>query len=159
MYLDEFVGMKLPERDWIKVTEARTFIETGNWAYQKANAGVDEKNEQAMFIFPAIVNLSFALELYLKSYFKGHKGGHHLTELFKDLPEEIQKIVIAALVEHGVVSSKEDLLSRLDIIKNIFIESRYFYEQGNMEINVEFLNIFLKAISTLDVLWDGNKEE
>ncbi len=162
MNFNDFVGMQLPERDWAKVLETKAFIVVGKEAYETAGIGVKEQNkEKAMFIIPTIVNLSFAIELYMKSYINKKIENHYLDGLFKEMPEKIQNLLIAELIENHGVTSAEEFNQKLKDVRRVFIDWRYFYEhkESQMVIDLEFLNLLLFAISSLDVLWENDDYE
>ncbi len=95
------------------------------------------KNSFEMLMLPAIVNLSFAAELYLK-YLIEQKGekvkGHNLKKLFNNLEEE-HKICIISIFDK-IQNNKQDRMKKvpsnvaekLNIKKHLDLIEKNFYK-------------------------------
>ena len=95
---------------------------------------------------PAIVCFAFSVEMYLKllcvlstgSYTKGHK----LDDIFRSLPEEFQKNLIAKYVNTNFETD-------ISNVSNAFIEWRYEHEYEALTINPQLLINIASACHTL----------
>lgn len=103
---------------------------------------------------PAIVNASFACELYIKSMISDRTFEHNLKNLFDLLPKETQNTISNSvndkLAEHPVYNFEYCLENAADV----FIDWRYIYEDCHTEgfygsyIN-EYLMFFEKLLPIL----------
>lgn len=161
MELFDLVGMLLPTRDIKKWAEADAFYEIG----QNIEIQVQEflkNNDELMnniYIIPAIVNLAFSCELYLKGFFQGKKEGHYLHLLFNEIPEVIRNVIKLECIRNGVATSGEAFDARLMNISNAFAEWRYFYEEdkSNLTLDLYFLKIFSFCLHELKTLYEDSE--
>lgn len=86
------------------------------------------------------VNISFACKLFLKALKKilGFKvpRGHNLFDLFKSLDDSIKSMIINVVscdyeYEKGSGLNQEHFLEALEIVKDWFVEQRYWFEQNH----------------------------
>ncbi len=90
------------------------------------------------FLFPFVVNLTFACELYLKSIMMSISEDnefvktHDLLILFNNLGDDkIKAVLQESFEEHG-----QDLLIFLVYHKNHFIDFRYAFEDNDKQLSV-----------------------
>lgn len=116
-----------------------------------------EKIGNAPYPYAYIVNISFSIELFIKSlnvtYKASFKEGtpwaesyemtvhtkdrrHSLLNLFNNLPEETQ----VELKKLYLLECNIELLDDLDQIKDAFLDYRYIYEKGSHSINLGALS-------------------
>jgi hypothetical protein len=106
-------------------------------------------------LLPIYANSAFALELYLKSlnatetyipfsaegagipvfkaFLKVNKKGHELIVQFDDLDGAFQEGLQAAYVEKPVVVGKLGVRDALEVYDNLFVLSRYGFENDSFE--------------------------
>jgi hypothetical protein len=81
---------------------------------------------------PAIVNIAFASELYLKAYLvatgSGWSKGHEVRKLFERLKPDAKKALFVHLYGNGVENTEANVLRRLDHNNKAFEVFRYFHE-------------------------------
>ncbi|MEX3839780.1 hypothetical protein [Paraburkholderia sp. BR10882] len=133
--------------------QALAFANTSAYLYDK-----DLKNEprNGLSAAPFVVNISFAIELYVKTLGRIHGSslkGHNLLALFDALPAParvaIEKATPAATAQHAVDGrpTARDCLARLN---GVFVEWRYLYEKPNSkEVKIQ------EAIFVAHVLHDA----
>ena len=99
----------------------------------------------AFYTFPAVMNLAFACELYLKAICikngVSFDKSHALDRLFSDLPDAIRKQLsdnFEAKVKYKV-SFKETIENH----SNAFIRWRYAYEDKNRDVEAYPDNLLL----------------
>ncbi|MEI3180993.1 MAG: hypothetical protein V8S93_10665 [Lachnospiraceae bacterium] len=162
---DEKIRIEIPYIDKRVTLSARAFGRVGMYAYKQSSNGVNEKNsERAMAVLPAIVNLSLSCELYFKSYLSEEsrkKDKHYLDELFEDLPKDIQKIIIARMIDEKIVNSAEEFNQKLKNMRKAFIEWRYYYELlgKQKEIDLQFLICLADTLVRLEACFENEKVE
>ena len=90
------------------------------------------------FLFPFVVNITFACELYLKSIMMSISEDnefvktHDLLILFNNLGDDkIKDVLQKSFEEHG-----KDLLIFLEHHKNHFIDFRYAFEDNDKQLSV-----------------------
>lgn len=143
---------KIPRNDYtFCFNAANAFLDIGQYADHldktAANVAILFVGD-AFYALPAIVNATFACELYLKALNSvaadaPGKNGHKLTNLFSSLPEECKNRLREAFCKevHGRVS----LDDTLEIHSNAFSEWRYAYEPQNCHIEAYPDNLFAAA--------------
>ena len=99
---------------------------------------------------PAIVNGSFAIELYLKSMIeKKNIKDHNLYFLFNCLDESMKSKIIRE-IEPQLINERLKFDEALMKISDSFIYWRYIYEKDNfgigLNITLKLLNIFIEVI-------------
>jgi len=111
---------------------------------------------EAYWAIPAIINLSFACELYLKRLaliYNCEKGGalhtHDLGKLFDDLPKELQKQAEDKFAQK--TPYKTTLSDTLLIHANSFDNWRYIYEPQNQNSEAYIENLLLAAKVLQDI--------
>jgi len=116
-----------------------------------------EKIGNAPYPYAYIVNMSFAIELFIKSLNVTHKASfkednswaesyemivhtkdrrHSLINLFNNLPEKTQD----GLKRQYLLGSNIELLDDLEQIKDAFLDYRYIYEKDSHSINIGALS-------------------
>lgn len=97
-------------------------------------------------LFPSIVSYSFACELYCKGicqkYFGSFEHGHDIEQLFNRLPQSIAEEVKLKVAE-------KEFDNKLKKVKNLFQESRYFFDEkydGKIP-DVEFIRRLATALN------------
>lgn len=144
-------------QDKIKM-DANVFASSAIILDKIANAGIYNDNFTqlnkvviAHTIIPAIVLKAFSCELYMKSLITNSniKKIHKLDELFMCLNKEdkdnIQEIIICVLSKnnfYNIDAFNEDLKK----VANAFVDWRYFYENPEININLEFLNVLFETL-------------
>lgn len=117
---------------------------------------------EAFWAIPAVINIAFACELYLKGLglaFNTQKDGvlstHDLKDLFDDLPQEIQ--VQAEKEYESRTSYPITLLQTLEQHAHSFDCWRYIYEPENQKSEAYIDNLLLAA-EVLKGLYTHRKE-
>lgn len=110
---------------------ANAFYKTGAKEYLEIINNSNIGAEEAMAAIPAIVNLSFSIELFLKSI-KTDLRGHKIKELF-DNQDDGTKIVIKRLVVSACKKvdsnyNENDFSDDVEKMSDSFVEWRYFFE-------------------------------
>lgn len=107
------------------------------------------------FLFPFVVNLTFACELYLKSIMMSISENnefmktHDLLKLFKNLGnDKIKDVLQKSFEEQG-----KDLLIFLEHHKNHFIDFRYAFEDNDKQLCVfsTDLGIFANSLRKISL--------
>ena len=119
------------------------------------NSDTNNKADLDLSLFvPAIVNCSFACELYLKAMLPKSTRGHKLNDLFILLDANIQERIRNKTIEKMLPLVKSycatDFQNALINNSNIFSEWRYFHEGNTNPVNFQFIVCFMKA--TFDVV-------
>ena len=123
---------------------------------------------------PAVVNLAFAVELYIKDLYytinidppSGHNG-HNILKLYKGLPRPIRREIFAHdkisqnpfmtrrpvyLLKRfsGVSSDYFGFVKKLEAISQAFVEWRYSYEDkyGTLNYDSSFALAFIEAVKS-----------
>lgn len=134
----------------ICVSEATEFYEIAK--HLEEGGTVDSLLSGQMY--PIVVNGAFACELYLKALMiknssdDSFKEGHKLTELFRQLPSDIQNKVKIAFENRGFMKL-EALLTEMD---EAFIKWRYAFEgpvEGHISELLAFAGILKEQIEKL----------
>jgi len=105
---------------------------------------LNEKQFECLMI-PAIVNASFACELFLKAIIDARgtirKKEHSLKELFGLLPYQDNESIKENLED-------ADFLAELDAISDSFVKWRYLHEKTDEEssLNIDFLLRFMNTL-------------
>ena len=131
------------------VKEADAYANIGRELYNRAiKAMTDQSETELWFIGPAIVNISFSIELKLKYIIAVSKGTfvkvHNLKKLLDEIPCDAkeQKRTVQ------LISYKHTGYSSLDFEKNLeecsyyFTNARYSYERESQIYAVRFLYNF-----------------
>ena len=101
---------------------------------------------------PMIVNFGFAAELYLKALLSLTTSqtikNHRLNVIFQRLPSCDQTAIAA---KYHLLNGRhtKQLLSDILSFSHAFVEWRYIYEQGTIQINVQCLVHFCQAVYTV----------
>lgn len=128
---------------------ADAFLQTGAFA-NEADREAQSKDllfcSDAFLAFPAVVNLAFACELYLKAFYIKNglqEKGHELEKLFFDLPEHIKKQLSDSFdaKKKYPVTLKDTMI----IHSKAFIRWRYAYEKENNNVEAYPDNLQLAA--------------
>ncbi|MDE6947773.1 MAG: hypothetical protein K2P14_11370 [Anaeroplasmataceae bacterium] len=141
--------------DIIKLAE--DFTEAYKRCIEGKNARIDEYGRHVMSVvnIPAIVNASFACELYLKAILKESLKEHQLKVLYEKLPksqqERIKNQMDEKLKDLPIYNSFEESLDKASIS---FVEWRYIYEteksdgfMGNrINLLLQFFACFLNIL-------------
>jgi hypothetical protein len=103
------------------------------------NADLQKQPSRGLTIAPFVVNLTFSIELYLKTLARAHDAeltGHELASLFDSLPAPaLAGIDIAANKGGGTLQRVRECL---DDLKGVFVQWRYVYErERSPEVKVE----------------------
>lgn len=107
------------------------------------------------FLFPFVVNITFACELYLKSIMMSISEdnefvkSHDLLILFNNLGDDkIKDVLQKSFEEHG-----KDLLIFLEHHKNHFIDFRYAFEDNDKQLSVfaTDLGIFANSLRKISL--------
>jgi hypothetical protein len=117
---------------------------------------------------PAVVNLAFAVELYIKELHhvlnkkppRG-KDGHNILKLFEGLPPDVRQQIFAhdsfsqhPFVTHanifsaGKLSAYEGFISQIDAISDAFEKWRYSYESTTLHYESSFALAFIEAVKS-----------
>lgn len=108
-------------------------------------------------IYPYIVNVSFACEIYLKIIIllNGESYGkiHTLKDLYvrSKICDDFQNYVVNNTKNLDVKYDKEKLDNDLNLISNAFVEWRYVFESEELYIPNGFLNIFCNYLDNVCV--------
>lgn len=120
--------------------EAMAFFEVGEKEYHCHSKIVDEEDVYSMI--PAVVNLGFAIELFLKSILNEKAWGHDLKILFCKVPQSEQNAILQLTIAHmqtwGFECEEESFWHYLEENKLVFEKWRYFYQKGT-SANLVFL--------------------
>lgn len=106
-------------------------------------------------IYPYIVNVSFACEIYLKIIIllNGENYGkiHNLKDLYvmSKVCSEFETYVIENTKNLDIKYDKEKLDNDLNLISNAFVEWRYIFESEDLCIPNGFLNIFCNYLDAV----------
>lgn len=129
----------------IAFSEAEAFYETACMC----DAEHLKLDMNSKFLFPFVVNLTFACELYLKSILMSISEDnefvktHDLLILFNNLGDDkIKAVLQESFEEHG-----QDLLIFLVHHKNHFIDFRYAFEDNDKQLSVFSTDLGLFANS------------
>lgn len=126
--------------DFRIANEAMAFFEVGEREYHCHSKITDEKDVYSMIA--AIVNLGFAIELFLKSILNEKAWGHDLKVLFCKVPQSEQNAILQLTIAHmqkwGFKCEEESFWNYLEDNKLVFEEWRYFYQKGK-NANMVFL--------------------
>ena len=99
-------------------------------------------------IVPAVVNLAFSIELYLKFLLTKNKKqcrGHKLLDLFNSLDSTVKQEIIK-LTEYD----EEEFKILLSKHTEAFVEWRYFYERNeNINVNIEFMKKLIDCVESI----------
>ena len=98
---------------------------------------------------PAVVNLAFACEVYLKTLLENQGieiKTHDLSKLFQKLPEECQQDILKDVSEDGFSLVDVFGISEIDRISRVFEDWRYNYEHSVLNVDLGFLESFCKAL-------------
>ena len=126
---------------------------------------------------PALVNGSFACELFLKALLQNEgvdlkelkgRDGHTLNSLFEklrnknsELAVNILTITAHCLSVKGHTYNEDALMKDLDTISYLFTEMRYFYEgkTGEKAYHIDFLEAFMAALESMCEVLFGQRPE
>lgn len=88
-------------------------------------------------MIPAVVCMAFSVELHFKAIIKAQGNeakGHKLYDLYSMI-----SIPASTLIVTLAGYSDEVFRCKLSVVTNAFVEWRYIYEKGALEIDVNFL--------------------
>lgn len=106
---------------------------------------------QALCNIPATTLAAFSCELFMKSMLYTEDANviklHDLSKLFKKLKPEAQKQIQenTCLKYEALLNQQIDFYKELDVCANLFVTSRYCYEQG-VSVNMIFVGCILQAL-------------
>lgn len=110
--------------------------------------GMPAKNGKLNALIPAIICLSFSIELAIKANLYPAEQSmrvHGLNELFNNLSKEDQELVIKELS-----INRKDFEKKLLEVSNVFVQWRYLHEHpGVHTIDTQFLIDFYKSIELI----------
>lgn len=141
----------------------------------KAYQVLEENYETATLAVmgPAIVNLAFAVELYIKALHYSVTGkvprGHNILALFKRLPKAIRKQIFnhEAISQNPFMTRGDDLsikyfsknykpyerfTDQMKAISRAFEQWRYSYEHGTLNYDSAFAVNLIEAVRAIDDL-------
>jgi hypothetical protein len=118
--------------------QAASFADTAAMLY----ADLQKKPSRGLTIAPFVVNLTFSIELYLKTLAQAHGAkltGHELASLFDELPPRAVEAVEAAAKGYGAgAGTLQTVRACLHDLKGGFVQWRYVYEhEQGPEVKVE----------------------
>lgn len=122
---------------------AEEFFHAFELCYGNGLTSLDGKLHSAI---PAVVNLTFAIELALKAIHLAHgtdSRGHKLKPLFDSLPAADREVI------RGSCSCMEDRFDKeLTLVSEAFVKWRYAHEKrGVMSIDLDFLKCLWFAVA------------
>ena len=132
--------------------EASAFYEVGKENYKKlCNSQINHDN--VYYFMPAIVNLAFSVELFLKANIDNKVKVHCLDDLLKLLPDGEQKAIIQITIKQfevytNEIITEEQFWKYLAEARNAFVDWRYFYE-NSQSINPTFLFSLATALNSI----------
>ena len=144
------------------INEANAFFAIGEYCNE-----IDRTAQSQAFIpvydafysFPAIVNLSFACELYLKAIIYWHnkivEQGHNLQRLYHALSPDIQENINKHFMTYTKHTTIEETIS---IHELAFTCWRYGYEYDNRNIEAYPENLLSLARALKDAYADNAKQ-
>lgn len=124
----------------LAVAEANTFFEAACWCEEK-NLDLDMVSP---YLFPFAVNMSFAIEIYMKAIMIFHSStdefikGHHLDELFAHLPADVQIKIEDEFNKRKII---HDLKFTLQNHRDAFQEWRYCFENTGKDLEIHSSDI------------------
>lgn len=150
--------------DYSKGTDVQLCINEANAFYDVALycAEIDRAAQakqvlfasEAFYFFPAIINLSFSVELYLKAlvqkYGIQYQKVHGIKGLYDDLPP-IVKDTLAAKYQKKC-PYPVSLTETLEVHDQAFIKWRYAFEPKNHSVVAYFDNLKIAADTIREVL-------
>lgn len=134
--------------------EAMAFYEVGKRCYADS-CKVAINKENYSILLPAVINLSFGIEIFLKACINPPIREHNLKKLLKAVPEQERNSIIqmTSLQMQRVnknAFSEDQFWEELQDAKDAFEKWRYFYEaESNLKVNLMFL---FSLATTLKVL-------
>ncbi len=123
--------------------QAYAFSKASTFLYQ----GVIRKPPDVTAVTPFVVNITFSIELYLKSLALKHDKrlhGHELGQLFKKLPSTGKSEIERALVERSHSQWAEgsntvaDLQKAARDLNTAFVDWRYLFENPSKALGIAF---------------------
>jgi hypothetical protein len=108
--------------------QAVSFADTAAMLY----ADLQQQPSRGLTIAPFVVNLTFSIELYLKTLARAHGvelTGHELPSLLDGLPTTAVDAVEAAAKAATPAGTLQTVRTSLDDLKGVFIQWRYVYER------------------------------
>lgn len=114
---------------------------------------------------PAIVNGSFALELYFKIMLSPKTWGHKLKELYDNLSSEIKCEIKAAVTFHLTkLAWDKQFEEYLEDLNNVFVDWRYISEKnyaigflGNrINVYLQVLEILIPVVKEISYKYKNN---
>lgn len=139
-------------------------------------------------LLPSMVNAALAIELYLKSIYllefkedfkvgegKKKKHSHDFHDLFTKLPDTVKTPMqncfdtimrfrdmkdVKLLKENFEIEAKLDLISNLDLWKNVFVKVRYMFDKKGIPETMLFFpeieSVLVNAIKAKQPEWQWN---
>lgn len=138
----EIIRMKI-------ANEAIAFYDVGSREYSSHISALAANPQENFYkILPAIVNLSFSIELFLKAFLKDEDGRrlkHNLKALLENWGEPEKSLIITAVLtrmqQYNSSFSETMFWEHMDANKFAFEDWRYYYQRGN-HVNITFLYVF-----------------
>lgn len=121
--------------------EAIAFYNTGSYLLSNIESYKSDTKTVFYNTIVAVVNISFSIELFIKSYIEGVKT-HDLKLLFENLDNSLKELFISATVtkisRRDKSFNKTKFYECLEQNKDTFENWRYYYQKGK-NVNVSFL--------------------
>ncbi|MDT4844591.1 hypothetical protein FQZ97_785570 [compost metagenome] len=101
------------------------------------HAKLNQTPRQGRYAAPFVVNMAFAIELYLKTLAEAHGSslhGHDLRKLYDGLPQEAKSALDSAAPESLKISGLQEVPSIAEVLtelRSTFVDWRYLYEREN----------------------------
>lgn len=140
---------------------ATSFLESGEFCFNSKDGFVRG------FDTVVIVNYAFACEVYLKLLLL-HQGltdvkKHNLFELYQQLPEKRQRMIMVKIFNKGIWLTDAFGRSELENVSDCFVKWRYRYEFSTLSCNISFLNELARTLrdecceTVFNSTWDNLK--
>jgi hypothetical protein len=117
--------------------QAASFCDTAAMLFED----LQKQPSRGLTIAPFVVNLTFSLELYLKTLASAHGTkllGHELASLYDGLPQSALDALEAAATSAKPPGTRQTLRERLADLKGVFVQWRYVYElERSPEVKVQ----------------------
>ena len=134
--------------------EALAFYNVGSREYSTHMPALTSNPQENFYkILPAIVNLAFSIELFLKSFLEdavGRKSRHNLKALFESWDnsekELIMSMMLSRMSPYDSDFSETKFWDYMERNKFAFEDWRYYYQRGG-QVNIAFLFVFATALN------------
>ena len=126
--------------------EAIAFYDVGSREYSNHMPALIENPQENFYkILPAIVNLSFSIELFLKTFLKDEDGRrlrHDLKALLENWGEPEKSLIITAVLnrmrQYNSSFSETMFWEHMNANKFAFEDWRYYYQRGD-HVDITFI--------------------